>query len=118
MKKKTVLIVLGMIVFGYLAYLTGYYFMYQNAQASRQRNFEQRNVSLTGQAVELKSNEYYFVRIENKMLNIYKMPENILYDSINLISIHRLKEERELLNTGMTFEYLTEVFEFLESSMS
>ena len=118
MKKKTILIILSILFFGCLAYFSGYYLMYENAQTSRQEILEQRSLTLVNQSLGGNTAEYYLVRSEKKMLNIYKMPENILYDSINLNSLHFLEDDKERLNHGIMFESLTEVFEFLESSMS
>jgi len=64
------------------------------------------------------SEEYYVGKIENDELMIYKMPEESVYDSIRLSTLSFYGEEEQKLTEGMIFENLTEVFEFLENSMS
>ena len=49
---------------------------------------------------------------------IYKMPEEILYDSVELSSLGLYENEKAQLLEGMVFGDLKEVFEFLENSMS
>ena len=62
--------------------------------------------------------EYYIAVIEQDMLMIYKMPEETLYDSVKVSTLHIVEEEMTQLQEGMIFEDLTELFGFLENSMS
>ena len=46
------------------------------------------------------------------------MPEEVLYETVKLESLHLSEKEEEALSEGIFFQTLTEVFEFLENSMS
>lgn len=118
MKKRTVFIIIGVILLSVAAYFGGYHFMYEKPQVKLEETIMQRNLLLSGESNPGIKEESYIAKIEKTMLNIYKMPENILYDSVKLSSLHLSAEEQERLRDGVTFNYLTEVFEFLENSMS
>lgn len=61
---------------------------------------------------------YYLAQIEQEMLMIYQMPDGILYDSVELSSLHIPAVELHDLTEGVRFENLRSVFEYLENSMS
>lgn len=118
--KKTVLFVTGLIVIGALSYFGGYYaYMSANPETEIIEPISvQRAISLSDTDSAANQLEYYIARIEQEMLMIYKMPEDVLYDSVKLSSLHFQENEYSKLLEGMTFYSLTEVFEFLENSMS
>lgn len=118
--KKTMLFVISLIAAGTLAYFGGYYFYISEKpkaefveQISLQRSVLQ---SETEQRNSIP--EYYIAKIEQDMLMIYKMPEETLYDSVETSSLNFHGTEETQLIEGISFESLTEVFEFLENSMS
>ena len=67
---------------------------------------------------DLINEEHYLAKIEKDMLVIYKMPENVIYDSVRLSTLQLTNSESTALLNGIDFESITEVFEFLENSMS
>lgn len=118
MKRRTVFMVVGVVLLGILAYFGGYYYMHEKPQIKIEETMMQRNLLLSGEGNSEIQAEYYVAKIEETMLNIYKMPENMLYDAVKLSSLQLSEEEQERLRAGITFQGLTEVFEFLENSMS
>lgn len=118
--KKTFLFVIGIIAVGMLAYFGGYYFYISEnpkmefpEQISLQRSILQSD---TEQINDIP--EYYIAKIEQDMLMIYKMPGETLYDSVETSSLNFHGTEEAQLMEGLSFDSLTEVFEFLENSMS
>lgn len=118
MKKRTIYVVIIVIVFGILAYLGGYYFMREKPQKELEELVMQRNLLITSDANTAEEMVYYRAGIEGMTLHIYKMPENIIYDSVDLSSLQLTEDEKNELKKGITFNDLPEVFEFLENSMS
>ena len=117
--KRTVLFIISLIIAGTFAYYAGYYVYKLNRP--KVEFLETENVQRAVQLPENKqmvSDEYYIGIIEQNMLAIYKMPEEILYDSIDVDSLQFYGNEKKQLTEGMIFRNLTEVFEFLENSMS
>lgn len=118
--KKTFFLIIGLIFAGTLAYFGGYYvYTSENPKTEILEPMAlQKAVPLSeGSNLQI-SEEYYIAKIEQDMLLIYKMPEQTLYDSVELNSLHFVGTEEQELAKGMFFENLTEVFEFLENSMS
>lgn len=117
--KKKILFLIFLITAGSLAYYGGYH-VYK-ANRPKAELIEPENLQ---KAVQLKDSddrkieEYYVGIIEEDQLMIYKMPEDSVYDSIRVSTLNFYGEEEEKLMEGMVFEDLTEVFEFLENSMS
>ena len=117
--KRTVLFVISLVVTGTLAFYGGYYVYKSNRPKTQFLETEnvQRAVQMS-ENVSAASKEYYIGIIEQDLLAIYKMPEEILYDSIDVESLQFYGNEKKQLTEGMIFGNLTEVFEFLENSMS
>ena len=117
--RRTVLFVIGLVIAGTLAYYGGYYVYKSNRPKTELLETEsvQRAVKMS-ENVSAASEEYYIGIIEQDMLAIYKMPEEILYDSIEVDSLQFYGNDERQLMKGMIFGNLTEVFEFLENSMS
>ena len=117
--KRTVLFIISLIIAGMFAYYAGYYVYKMNHPEMEFLETEsvQRAVQLP-ENKQMVSDEYYIGIIEQNMLAIYKMPEEILYDSIDVESLQFYGNEKKQLTEGMIFGNLTEVFEFLENSMS
>ena len=120
--KKKIYFLIGLIVAGVLAYYAGYH-----AYTSERPDAElltpmilQKSVPLsdTGKNSLDERTEYYFVKISREVLEIYEMPEGILYESVKLNTLHLSEKEKQELSEGVVFPTLTEVFEFLENSMS
>lgn len=118
--KKIVIFSISLIVIGMLAYFGAYYaYLSGNPQVElKEEAALQKSVIDPFVEREHGEPEYYLARIEKDRLMIYKMPENTLYDYVELSSLNFHGTEREDLATGISFENLTEVFEFLENSMS
>lgn len=118
--RRTVLFVAGLIAAGMLAYFGGYYlYVSENPETEFTDPMALQSPvvqSETEQTDETK--EYYIAKIEQDMLMIYQMPEKTLYDSIEISSLNFHGSQESQLTEGITFENLTEVFEFLENSMS
>ena len=117
--KRTVLFIISLIIAGTFAYYAGYYVYKINRP--KVEFLETENVQRAVQLPENKqmiSEEYYIGIIEQNMLAIYKMPEEILYDTIEVNSLNFYGDEEQELAKGKVFQTLTEVFEFLENSMS
>ena len=117
--KRTVLFIISLIIAGTFAYYAGYYVYKMNRP--KVQFLETENVQRAVQISENKqmiSDDYYIGIIEQDLLAIYKMPEEILYDSIEVDSLQFYGNEKKQLTEGMIFKNLTEVYEFLENSMS
>lgn len=117
--KRTVLFVIGLIIAGTLAYFSGYYAYKAGHPETELLDAESVQKAIqTSEKQENVSGEYYVGKIEQNLLVIYKMPEEILYDSVELSSLGLYENEKAQLLEGMVFGDLKEVFEFLENSMS
>lgn len=118
--KKIVMFSISLIVMGVLAYFGAYYvYVSEHPQVElKEEAVLQKSVIDPLFGKEPAEPEYYLAKIEKDRLMIYKMPENTLYDYVELSSLNFHGTEREDLTTGISFENLTEVFEFLENSMS
>lgn len=118
--KKKIWFMIGLIFAGILAYWGGYY-GYQ-AQHPKTEVTEplimQKSMQIPENDEELSREEYYIAKKEQDMLMIYKMPEAVLYESIEINSLHITEADEKGLCAGMIFSNLPEVFEFLENSMS
>ena len=117
--KKKILFVIFLITAGTFAYYGGYHSYMSNRP--KVQIIEPESVQKAIQTKKYNDSdmrEYYVGKIEEDQLMIYKMPEDSLYDSIRLSTLSFYGEEKENLMEGMVFEDLTEVFEFLENSMS
>lgn len=117
--RRTILFVICLILAGTFAFFGGYYAYKSNNSKTEIVAPEslQRTMPLSG-SKENVSAEYYIGKIEQNMLIIYKMPEKILYDSVETDDLQLYEDEEQKLLKGMVFQDLTEVFEFLENSMS
>ncbi len=117
--KKKILFLIGLIIAGTFAYYGGYHVYQINRPKVEIIEPEslQRAVQ-TSEKEQMILKEYYVGKIEQDLLMIYKMPEETVYDSVKLNSLHFYEEEKQQLLDGMVFQNLTEVFEFLENSMS
>ena len=116
--KKTMVIV-GIMLAGILSYYAGY--LYYTELNSKEHRLESSSVQRTVQLLEMNTNmieEGYLARIDQDMLVIYKIPENTIYDSIKMSSLQLTDSEYTALLNGIHFKKLTELFEFLENSMS
>lgn len=118
--KKTFVFLIGLVMAGTLAYFGGYYFYISDNPKTEfvEPMTLQRAVQLSDTDLSTDSEEYYIAKIEQDMLMIYQMPGKILYDSVEISSLHFTEKEQPRLLEGMIFQNLTEVFEFLENSMS
>ena len=117
--KRTVLFIISLIIAGTFAYYAGYYVYKMNRP--KVEFLETENVQRAVQLSENKQmifDDYYIGIIEQDLLAIYKMPEETLYDTIEVNSLHFYGDEEQELSKGKIFQTLTEVFEFLENSMS
>ena len=117
MKKRTVYVLILLVLLCVLAYLGGYYLMDDKLQTELEEVVIQRKILLDEAGDDVQS-EYYIARLEGVALHIYKMPENKVYDSVQINSLHLSEDEVEQLRNGIVFQNLKEVFEFLENSMS
>lgn len=118
--KKKVFFLIGILLAGTLSYYSAYYAYTSNHSGSKMQETQmiQKAVPLQQNAGIEEEQSYYLAQIEDQMLYIYKMPEKDVYDSLKLSSLHFTKKEQMELLKGLTFQNLTEVFEFLENSMS
>ena len=117
--KKKILYVIFLIVAGTFAYYGGYHAYTSNRPKVQLIEPERLQKAMpTKDYYNSDIREYYVGKIEKDHLLIYKMPEDSVYDSIRLSTLNFYGEEEEKLMEGMIFEDLTEVFEFLENSMS
>lgn len=117
--KKTVLFIIGLIFAGTLSYFGGYYlYVTQNPKIELTEQVTVQNAVPLSSVKMPEEQDYYFAKLEQDMLRIYKMPDAVVYDSVRASSLHMSGMDEELLLAGMRFETLEEVFEFLESAMS
>ena len=117
--KRKILFVLFLMIAGTVSYLGGYY-VYKSTNPKTEI-LEPENLQRTFQISDTNNTdtiEYYVGKIEQNLLIIYKMPEETVYDSVELNSLRFYEDEENRLMEGMIFQNLTEVFEFLENSMS
>ena len=117
--KKTIVVTSSIILAGILSYFGGYF--YYTSVNSQTKEIDPVSVQKSVQEIDYDltdTEEYYFAKIEQDMLMIYKIPENIIYDSVKLSTLHLTDSESAALLTGIRFAGLSEVFEFLENSMS
>ena len=117
--RKKLIFLLGLIIAGILSYYSGYYlYVSSKPQTEIIEPVTFRHAGNLTKENTKNVQEYYLGKIEQDMLNIYKMPENELYESVKADGLHLQESEKKLLYTGQRFESLNEVFEFLENSMS
>lgn len=118
--KKTILFLAILITAGGLSYLGGYYLYVANRPkiVLEEPEIVSKGIMLSDAVFIDREKDYYLVRIEDKMLNIYDMPEEVLYDSVSLQSLQLQENDAQELLNGKIFLSLPEVFEFLESCMS
>lgn len=117
--KRIIVFVIGVILAGALAYFTAYHvYTSKNHTADILTPVTLQRAAPPAKEAEKEPQIYYLAKIEDGILCIYRMPEESLYDSIKLSSLHMTSKERGELMQGVVFESLTEVFEFLENSMS
>ena len=114
MKKSLVFI--GIVIAGGLAYWSGYQYVDSKDQpipfvSGERELWPVKNKNYV-------ENRFYILKIDGDMLSVYQMPSERLYDSVKLSTLHLEEEEYTELFQGIKFETLTEVFEFLENSMS
>lgn len=117
--RKTIFITSGIVLAGILSYFGGYY--YYTSVNSQTKQINPISVQRTVQFMESdfeETEEQYHAKIEQDMLIIYKIPENVVYDSVKLSTLHLIDSESTALLNGINFDSLMEVFEFLENSMS
>ena len=115
--RKALLYVAGLMIAGVASYYGGYY-LYQSNRP--QVEIEEQQIVGRGisQKSEPKEESYYLLKIEKNQLIIYKMPEMEPYDSLKIENLWLQEKDVEILQNGMIFTNLSEVFEFLESCMS
>ena len=119
MKRRTIFLMIGIVFAGFLSYLGGYTLVKDDVQMKMVEPVSvQRSLLRNGSDADYFQKEYYVVWLEKQMLHIYKMPENVIYDSVKLSTLQISEEEKIMLREGVTFETLTDVFGFLENSMS
>lgn len=120
MKKKKITFAVCLVFAGIIAYLGGYYgYQLKNPKTELRESLElHHSISSEQNPAQQTLNEYYMAKIEQELLMVYKMPEEILYESVELSSLHMTEKEKKGLINGMIFWNLSEVFEFLENSMS
>ena len=117
MKNKKVFMII-LILFCAAAYFMGYYFLadhnftIEKSEPTAPKNTEK---IINESAIDLQ--KYYLLITEDDYLMIYSMPEQQLYESIELDCLW-IKGEESLLKEGIRMENITEVYEFLESHMS
>ncbi len=118
--KKRIMFLIGVVFAGIIAYYGGYelYRINRPKVEIPDRISMQYSAGSAEQNTKDIGENYYFGIIEQEYLNIYELPEQQLYDSIRLNSLHLQEEEVSQLIEGQHFYSLTEVFEFLENSMS
>ena len=104
---------------GILAYFGGYYYYTStNLQAKVLDPVSVQRAVLETEEKHIEKTEHYFAKIENEMLIIYEMPEELIYESIKLSGLQLTENEYIALLDGIHFQNLSEIFNFLENSMS
>ena len=118
--RKTILFLVFLIAAGTLSYFGGYYFyVTEHPKVEYSEPIQLQKAILTENNLsEMKEQEYYYAKLEQNLLMIYKMPDEIIYDCVEASNLQIGGTERERLLEGVRFETLTEVFEFLENAMS
>lgn len=120
--KRKIYFFIGLIVAGIFAFYAGYYaYIEENSKTELLNPMTlQKSVPLPEDIMKDSDNEqkYYFGKISQDVLDIYEMPEQLLYESVKLNTLHLSEKEKRELSEGVVFMTLTEVFEFLENSMS
>ncbi len=118
--KKTMIFLIFLILAGTVSYFGGYYFyVTENPKTEIQTPVTvQKSIPLATEQPMVEDESYYFVKIEQAQLLIYKMPDAVIYDAVDLDGLHLQQAEVKMFEEGIRFENLTEVFEFLESAMS
>lgn len=118
--KEKIMFTIGMIAACILAYFSGYYGYLSHSLKTEfiEPLSVQHSIQLGQDAATEVLKEYYIGKIEQDVLLIYKMPEQILYESVNMDTLHVTETEKEGFIKGKIFADLSEVFEFLENSMS
>ena len=104
---------------GTFAYYGGYHFYrstHPKVEIAEPENYS-HPVPVAEKTVQI-SREYYIGIIQEDKLMIYQMPEETLYDSVEVASLKFYDDELQQLTEGMVFQDLKELFEFLENSMS
>ena len=119
MKRKIGFLIL-LILAGALSYYGAYelYGMYHPKVEMPETFSLQRAPAAENLSIKNEDIRYYWGIIEQDQVLIYQMPEQTLYDSVKLSSLQLQNEEKGQLMKGKLFPTLTEVFEFLENSMS
>ena len=118
MRKKMIFMIV-LLCAGTFAYYGGYHFYrstHPKVEIIKPETYSQP-VSVAEKTVQI-SRDYYIGVIQEDKLMIYQMPEEVLYDSVAVSSLKFYNDELQQLNEGMIFDDLTELFEFLENSMS
>ena len=115
--RKALLFVVGLIFVGIAAYYGGYY-LYQSSRPEVKIEEQQIVGRGINQKSESKQENYYLLKIEENQLVIYKMPKMEVYDCMKIQGLQFQEKDKPILQEGMAFFDLTEVFEFLESCMS
>ena len=113
--KKIVLFLIAMAILGFLSYFGAYY-----AYKASNPGIEITDpVYVERSEIKTKVNEepYFLIKLEDDLLKIYQMPEETVYDTVTFSSL-QVYDQTEQLKDGLRFQTLTEVFEFLENSMS
>ena len=118
--KKTMIILAFLILAGTVSYFGGYYFYTtENPKTEIQTPITvQKSVQFNNEQPIPEEASYYFAKVEQEKLLIYKMPDAVVYDSVEMDGLHLQQTEVTLLEEGVRFENLSEVFEFLENAMS
>ena len=115
--RKTLLYAIVLIVMGIAAYQVGYR-LYQinrlQPEIPKQRLLPKEVLQERSWTEE----PYYLLKIEDKMLVIYRMPNGDVYDMVRIEGLQLQEEDLSNLTEGKSLEDLTEVFEFLENCMS
>lgn len=119
--KKKVFFLIFLILAGTLSYYGGYYLYISENPKEIYREPDLMKSGISAEQVHSTDEilqEYYMAQIEQDQLIIYRMPEGVLYDAVELSGLHMPEEERIRFTEGVRFENLGSLFEFLENSMS
>ena len=117
--RKKIIFMIVLLCAGTFAYYGGYHFYrstHPKVEITKPEIYSQP-VPVAKKAVQI-SRDYYIGVIQEDKLMIYQMPEEVLYDSVEVSSLKFYEDEQQQLKEGMIFDDLTELFEFLENSMS
>lgn len=117
--KKTILFVILLLFGGTLAYFGGYYlYVTENPKTELAEPLTVQKAAPQESSTAMEQQEYYFAKLEEDTLMIYRMPDAVVYDSVKASGLHTSATEEARLLEGIRFATLEEVFEFLESAMS